>query len=65
MGHLGSVSALYSLCGRRRLIQKNYNTAGKSHTSQMALHPCLKGLAIVCHFADSQTGCVQTPLQPD
>ena len=65
MGHLGSVSALYSLCGQKCLIQKNYNTAGKSHTYQMALHQGLKGQAIVCHFSDSQTSRVQTLLQPD
>lgn len=65
MGHLGGVSALYCLCGQKCLIQKNYNTAGKSHTYQMALHQCLKGQAIVCHFSDSQTSRVQTRLQPD
>lgn len=64
-GHLGSVSALYSLCGQKCLIQKNYNTAGKPCTSQTAFHQCLKGRGVVRQFSDSQTCRLQTLLQPD
>lgn len=65
MCHLGSVSALSSLHGQKCLIPQNYNTAGKSHTYQMAFHQCLKEQTIVCHFSDRQTSCLETLLKPD